>query len=74
MKIPLNTNYQNEFTSKKAPGEANYKPKDNYVPELGNPGAYSTEYKTMYDPKEHEHCHYRKVLSVKELQDIITRK
>lgn len=50
------------------------KPKYAFVPSVTNPDFYNSEYKTMFDPKEHDHCHYRKVLSVQELQDMFTKK
>lgn len=74
MNIPLTSNYRNEFTHKHGSMEKNCKPKNVYVPSVGNEATFNTEYKKMFDPKEASHCHYRKVMSVKELQDLISRK
>lgn len=74
MNMPVTSNYRNEFTPKSGSLEKNCKPKHLYVPSIGNQSTFNTEYKKMFDPKEHDHCHYRKVMSVKELQDLVSRK
>ncbi len=50
------------------------KPKNRYMPELSSPSAFNSEYKKMFDPKEHDNCSYKKQMSVRELQDFVTRK